>query len=542
MIEPGSDLALAILVASGVMLYGLFWWLVGGMPPLARWLTRILVTVALAVPIALSFHFGHEKQVARGPTASAPGEPPGQPATKRHYRSARPPSAETSAPAPSTPMPPPPVGSAPPPPPVASAPPPAPATPPPASESRPEPPVVAASPPPPSTTPSPADRPVLRAPAPVPRADDGTIAEKRDMPRSAAPPVPAGGSAPPDPGWVSVPILYGTDRNRRADEPSKIVYGSDRARQLEIGVAEVTIPKSHQVPNIERPWAIKIPYLDITLYQETEDPKRHFTIKEMKVLTAAEFVARARQRLALSSRFKDHALLFVHGYNNGFDHALFRTAQIAYDIDFDGLPMMYSWPSGGGYTSYAYDRDSAVQSEPHMRRFLDLAIRETGAKAVSIIAHSMGALPLLQVLRDLQRTLPPGVTLSQIVLAAPDIDRDVFANLAGEIKGVARGMTLYAAGNDTALMVSRQVAGGVPRAGEVPAEGPLVLPDIDTIDVTSANTEVLSARHNHYAQSKDLLEDIGKLLLTNMRPPSQRSSRYEIVTTPAGNYWRYPPR
>ncbi len=175
-----------------------------------------------------------------------------------------------------------------------------------------------------------------------------------------------------------------------------------------------------------------------------------------------------------------------------------------------------------------------------MRRFLELAVQETGARSVSIIAHSMGNLPLLQVLRDLQRSLPEGVRLSQIVLAAPDVDRDVFANLAAEIKGVARGMTLYAAANDTALMVSRQVAGGVPRAGEVPAEGPMVLPGIDTIDVTAANTEVLSARHNHYAQSKDLLQDIGKLLLTNTRPPKQRMDLYEVVPTPAGEYWRYP--
>ena len=51
--------------------------------------------------------------------------------------------------------------------------------------------------------------------------------------------------------------------------------------------------------------------------------------------------------------------MLVHGYNNGFDDALYRTAQVAYDLKFDGAPFLYSWPSGSGITSYPYDRDSA---------------------------------------------------------------------------------------------------------------------------------------------------------------------------------------
>ncbi len=37
----------------------------------------------------------------------------------------------------------------------------------------------------------------------------------------------------------------------------------------------------------------------------------------------------------------------MHGYNTSFDNALYRTAQIAYDLDFDGATFLYSWPSGG---------------------------------------------------------------------------------------------------------------------------------------------------------------------------------------------------
>ena len=39
----------------------------------------------------------------------------------------------------------------------------------------------------------------------------------------------------------------------------------------------------------------------------------------------------------------------------------------------------------------------------------------------------MGNLPLLNVLRELGPTLPPDVRLNEIIMAAPDVDRDVFA-------------------------------------------------------------------------------------------------------------------
>ena len=109
------------------------------------------------------------------------------------------------------------------------------------------------------------------------------------------------------------------------------------------------------MPNVERPWAIKIPYTSVVLYQQDEDPKRHFTIQELKALSKEELVALIRDRLRASRNFQDQALVFVHGYNNLFDDALFRTAQIAYDLKYDGAAFLYSWPSGAGIAGYPYD-------------------------------------------------------------------------------------------------------------------------------------------------------------------------------------------
>ncbi|WP_244534679.1 alpha/beta hydrolase [Hyphomicrobium sp. CS1GBMeth3] len=377
--------------------------------------------------------------------------------------------------------------------------------------------------PPPQPAPAPAPPPAASAPDAVGGGGSGP-------PAAAAPPAPRGA-------WDVVPVYYGTDRARKTDG-NRLDYGSDRGRRLELGRALVTVPKVHQVPAIERPWAIRV--FNITLYEEKEDPNRHFTMEEIKSLSEDEFLTLVRDRLAVSERYKNHAFIFVHGYNTSFDYAIYRTAQIAYDLKFDGAAFSYSWPSGGGLASYTYDRESSGQSEPYLKQFMELVIKKTGAQSVSIIAHSMGNQPTLQVLRDLRRSTPDSVRISQVILAAPDVDRDNFANIAADIKGLAGGVTLYAAGNDRALIVSRNFYGGIPRAGDVPVTGPLVLPGIDTIDVSAASMDSLGLNHSGYAENNKLLEDIAALIATGVRPPKLRTPALEEVVTDHGAYWRYP--
>ncbi|MDP1639819.1 MAG: alpha/beta hydrolase [Hyphomicrobium sp.] len=438
---------------------------------------------------------------------------------------------------------PPPVAEAPepptapaPPPPMAEASPAAPVPPPPLDgldgvgrgRSMAEPPAVEAAPPSASPAAASAPPPPAAAPASPPPA------------KMTAAPSGGGAVAPaPETDWQTVPVYWGTDR---AVQPNakRLVFGSDRARKLQLGEALVTVPKVHEVPNVERPWVVKIPYFDVTLYAESEDPKRHFTVKEIKALTKEELLAQVKARLGASKLFKDQAIVFVHGYNTSFDNALYRTAQIAYDIDFDGAAFLYSWPSGGAVASYTYDRESAQASEPYLREFLEMVVKQTGAKSVNIIAHSMGNQPLMDVLRDMRNSAPEGVAIGQVFLAAPDVDADSFSNLAKAIQGLAKNVTLYVASNDRALIVSRNFWGSY-RAGDVPPAGPLILPGIDTIDVTAASTDTFAINHSGYASNNKLLEDIGELLKTGLRPPEMRILKPGKITTQAGDFWRYAP-
>jgi esterase/lipase superfamily enzyme len=378
--------------------------------------------------------------------------------------------------------------------------------------------------------------PTTPAPPPPVVATTPDTGAARGLPVPAATPAPAVSAD-----YDVVPVFYGTDRGAKSFT-TRVNYEFERARRLELGRALVTVPKLHEVPNIERPWVYRIPLTKVVIYQEAEDPKKHFTMQEVKSLPKDEYLRLVKERLATSSRFKDHAVVFVHGFNTTFDHAVYRAAQLSYDLQFDGAPFVYSWPSKGqfGLQDYGYDRGSAEQAEPYFKEFLQMVTRETGAKSVSIIAHSMGNLVVLPVLRDLKNAAPPGVQISQIILAAPDVDRDRFENLAAEIKGFAKGTTLYVASNDWALELSKRLAGSVARAGDVPAGGPLLIPGIDTIDVTATSTDMFGLHHSGYAEKTALLNDIQLIIQTGERPPENRVPILQKVTIDRGVYWRYP--
>ena len=370
-------------------------------------------------------------------------------------------------------------------------------------------------------------------------------------PAKPAPPPPVAAAPPPaapataaraaiesDPNkkYKIVPVFYGTDREIEPD-PKRLQFGSGRGHKLQLGRALISVPLSHEVPHIERPRIYEV--FGYKIYAEQEDPNKHFTVQEITSLTEDQMLAMVRARLKDSSTFKDHAFVFIHGFNTSFDCALYRTAQITYDLGFDGAPFVYSWPSGGKVASYTYDRGSVEQAEPTLAEFLTMVIQKSGAKSISLIAHSMGNELLLRVLQTLKPKIPRGVVISQVILAAPDVDRDKFNIIAREISNFAKGVTLYAASNDRALGYSQQFWGGVPRAGDIPKDGPLIVPGVDTIDVTAVSTDALGLNHSGYAENPALLDDVKALVEYGIRPPNRRLKSILAVESPQGTFWRF---
>ena len=74
---------------------------------------------------------------------------------------------------------------------------------------------------------------------------------------------------------------------------------------------------------------------------------------------------------------KRRALVFVHGYNNRFDDAVFRFAQLVHDTNAAVVPVLFTWPSRANALSYGYDRESAGLSRDVRSKMSSSGFRAT---------------------------------------------------------------------------------------------------------------------------------------------------------------------
>ncbi|MEO5823567.1 MAG: alpha/beta hydrolase [Vicinamibacteraceae bacterium] len=302
--------------------------------------------------------------------------------------------------------------------------------------------------------------------------------------------------------FTRVPVFFGTDR-ARADGAS-LSFGAERG-PLSLGVAEVSIPDDHRMGEIERPrwWRLEF----------REDLDKHVVIASLSELSEAKFVERARERLA--SCAKKEALLFVHGYHVAFVDAVTRAAQLAYDLHFEGIAALYSWPSLATIPGYTIDENNVAWSQPRFGQFLALLREQIGADVVHIIAHSMGNRLLFELLKALPTVAPaPMAALGQVVFAAPDVDADTFKQAAALLKTKARQYTLYASSNDIALKASKTIH-RYSRAGDSGLDMVVVAP-IDTVDASAVDTSFVG--HSYYGDNRSLLGDMFDLVRKGARP------------------------
>jgi esterase/lipase superfamily enzyme len=160
-------------------------------------------------------------------------------------------------------------------------------------------------------------------------------------------------------------------------------------------------------------------------------------------------------------------LIYVHGFKQTFEKSALDAARLSDGIKFRGRTLLFSWPSKAGLFDYAYDRDSAMWSRDHFERVLHSIVTAPGVGRIHIVAHSMGTMLTLESLRELYAQYGDSVVerIGAVVLAAPDIDMDVFSTAINHIGPLARKITVITATNDRALALSGQIAGGMTRVG-----------------------------------------------------------------------------
>jgi esterase/lipase superfamily enzyme len=175
-------------------------------------------------------------------------------------------------------------------------------------------------------------------------------------------------------------------------------------------------------------------------------------------------------------------------------------------------------PSRGKLFDYVYDRESATYSRDGLEAVLQAMARDPNVGSISILAHSMGNFVAVEALRQMvirNRALSPKIR--DIMLAAPDIDVDVFRREVAEIETSDKSppITLFVSQDDHALDLSRRLAGDEPRLGAInpnaePYRTILEQARVNVIDLTRLNSDD-ALNHGKFAQS-DVVKTIGARL------------------------------
>ena len=327
----------------------------------------------------------------------------------------------------------------------------------------------------------------------------------------------------PEPTEALVEIVYATDRKQTGKQEAKFYYGNERG-EISYGTCVVAI-------NIEKS---KSKFSDYTIWTTgyQNKPGERGELRKVDKLEKNEFLKEFGNRINAS---KDKsALIYIHGYYRTFEIAAKSVATLVYEIKYQGTPIMFSWPSRYELAAYHGDMTSIDWSTAHLRDFLeDIALR-TDIQTIHIIAHSLGNRGFVNAFIDLLKN--PDITSSwkfgEIVLAAPDLDRQIFErDIAPIITETSSRITLYVSGVDIPLLVSKAV-NLYTRLGDI-SEEPVIIEGIETIDASHVVT--LYSGHTYYRESPMVMEDLYYLI--NQRKGASNRPTLKPVDSPRGRYW-----
>lgn len=301
---------------------------------------------------------------------------------------------------------------------------------------------------------------------------------------------------------------------REETETAGALFSEFRSRELGLASVQVSIPPNHVVGELER--AKRLP----------PDPAREFAVIDPVIYdNEAAFIASLNRELAQFPRGKRDILFFVHGYNNTTSDAVLRLAQFAHDTNFEGVAVLFDWASAASVTRYVYDLNSALVAREKIPEISSIMLR-SNANSVDIFAHSMGSLLTMEGMKDaaLKGQLNATQRISSITLASPDIDMDLFRSQLRQIDIKLDKFFVLLSEDDSALKISRRIAGGVPRVGAADidelAELGVIAIDLSEID------DSRSGSHNKFAGSPEVVQLIGNGLNDNRTFNRQERSRH----------------
>jgi esterase/lipase superfamily enzyme len=241
-------------------------------------------------------------------------------------------------------------------------------------------------------------------------------------------------------------MLVATTRARTM--PAEMFSG-DRGEGLDFADIVVSIPPVHQPGKVESP------------HQIPGDSATDFvTLRPTGPIDKPQALATLHR--LVKTKPKRQVLVFVHGYNNRFEDAVFRFAQMVHDYraEAEFVPVLFSWPSKAKLFAYGYDRESSDYSRDALEDGLRFLAKDPEVGEITVFAHSMGNWVTLEAMR--QMAFHDGKVAEKIhdvILAAPDVDVYVAQKQITAMGPRARRprFFLFASVDDRALAASRVV-------------------------------------------------------------------------------------
>ncbi len=304
--------------------------------------------------------------------------------------------------------------------------------------------------------------------------------------------------------------------------------GKDRTTGIggaHFSLTTISVPPGHRTGSIERPSL------------GSENRLEDFVLAGRRPLDETGFRNEIASHISGRIGSNRDILVFVHGFNTSLDEARFRLAQIVIDGGFNGVPVLFTWPSKGSLFGYGSDREAAMASRDALEHLLETLAAEPDVGKIHVLAHSMGAWLAMESLRENAIAGHPDLDghLGDILLAAPDIDLDVFRAQMARLGSFAH-VSIFTASNDRALAISSMLADR-PRLGALDPSKPADLKAIkdlgvDVIDVSRDSVGLIG--HATYAAAPEIIRGIGAEL--GAKRPEDRDTQAVLDGTeaPAG--------
>jgi esterase/lipase superfamily enzyme len=313
--------------------------------------------------------------------------------------------------------------------------------------------------------------------------------------------VPVSGTVP---GASEVDMLVAT--TRKQTDPAEMFSGE---RGSTPSFANITVsippPNARQIGEVQRP------------QQVPGNPATDFVTLKANVIDRPQALAWFHRKLQTTP--KRQVLVFIHGFNNRFDDAVFRFAQIVHDSNAPVVPILFTWPSRASVLAYGYDRESTTYSRNALESLLKAISRDPAVGEISILAHSMGNSLALETLRQMAirdgRVAPK---IRNVLLAAPDVDVDLAREAIVDMGPRANrpAFTLFVSQDDRALAVSRRVWGSEARLGAINPDQEPYRTQLEQANFTVLDLTKLKAgdalNHGKFAESPEVVQLIGKRL------------------------------